>query len=261
MQVQQSIFPDVAADFASGDYVADWQDLGRGFVDQSIPEEEEEEEEEHFLMTSWSGPSKHLHHQPVSPDRTRSLSLENDLPVSFLIRSAALEDLTTVGDKGVSVSEEFLQQGPCTDSTERGHEDVQQTVTDQQKMTEFGDKDIPSIATLHPSTGDLSPDPSCEYDQESATPKQDFGSTLLPPQGHTESVNSVSVRDSLVLHEGNHSDLVEYQSSQLAHHPGSPETEGKEVRPPFKDPASSPVTSYGSSTRKSRVPVSQFKGL
>ncbi|XP_053094496.1 microtubule-associated protein tau isoform X6 [Pangasianodon hypophthalmus] len=253
---------DVAADFASGGYNEDWQDLSRGFIDQSIPEEEEEE---HFLMASWSGPSKHLHHRPVSPDRTRSLSLENDLPVSFLIRSAALEDLTAVGDKireseGVSVSEEFLQQGPCIDSTERGHDDGEQTVMNQQKMTQFGDKDIPSMGILHCSNGDLSVDPSCEYIQGSTTPQQDFVSTTLLPQGHIQSLNSVSVRDSyLVPDEGDHSDLVEDQSTQLAHYPGSLETEGNEVIPPLNDSPSSPVTSYGSPSRKSRVPVSQFK--
>lgn len=235
--------------------------MGRGFIDQSIPEEEE-----HFLMTSWSGPSKHLQHRLVSPDRTRSLSLENDLPVSFLIRSAALEDLTAVGDKirereSVSVSEEFLQQ-PCIDSTEKGPKDGQQTVTDQQKMTQFGDKDIPSMGTLHCSNVNLSVDPSCDHDQGSTSLKQEFVSATVLPQSHIQCLTSVSLRDSyLVLHEGNYSDSVEDQSTQLALHPGSLKTEGKEVIPLLKDSTSFPVTSYGSPTRKSRVPVSQFKGL
>ncbi|XP_060795370.1 microtubule-associated protein tau isoform X1 [Neoarius graeffei] len=250
---------DVAADFSSGGYDEDWQDMGRGFIDQSIPEEEE-----HFLMTSWSGPSKHLQHRLVSPDRTRSLSLENDLPVSFLIRSAALEDLTAVGDKirereSVSVSEEFLQQ-PCIDSTEKGPKDGQQTVTDQQKMTQFGDKDIPSMGTLHCSNVNLSVDPSCDHDQGSTSLKQEFVSATVLPQSHIQCLTSVSLRDSyLVLHEGNYSDSVEDQSTQLALHPGSLKTEGKEVIPLLKDSTSFPVTSYGSPTRKSRVPVSQFK--
>ncbi|XP_047015184.2 microtubule-associated protein tau isoform X5 [Ictalurus punctatus] len=252
---------DVAANFPSRGYDEDWQELGRGFIDQSIPEEEEEEEGEHFLMTSWNGPSKHLHHHPVSPDRTRSLSLENDLPVSFLIRSEALEDLTAVGDKikecdGGSVSEEFLQQGPFTDSTERRQDNGQQTVTDQQEMMQFEDKDVPSMGNFYCSNGILSVDPSCEYKQGSTTLKQDFVSATLLPQGHAQSLNSVSVRDSyLVPHKGNHSDLDDDQ----AHYPGSLATEGKEVIPPLEDSASSSVTSYGSPTRKSRVPVSQFK--
>lgn len=261
LKARATIFPDVAANFPSRGYDEDWQELGRGFIDQSIPEEEEEGE--HFLMTSWNGPSKHLHHHPVSPDRTRSLSLENDLPVSFLIRSEALEDLTAVGDKiiecdGGSVSEEFLQQGPFTDSTERRQDDGQQTVADQQEMMQFEDKDVPSMGNFYCSNGILSVDPSCEYNQGSTTLKQDFVSATLLPQGHAQSLNSVSVRDSyLVPHKGNHSDLDDDQ----AHYPGSLATEGKEVIPPLEDSESSSVTSYGSPTRKSRVPVSQFKGL
>lgn len=224
LKASAAIFPDLAADCASGGYVEDWQDLEtRGFIEQSIPEEEED-----FLMTSWSGPSKHLHHQPVSPDRTRSLSLENELPVSFLIRSSALEDLTAVGDK----LRESLQQEPCTESS---HYDEEHTV-----------KDTPSINISLCPNGDLWVDPSCEYIQGSTTPTQD----TLQAQGH--GLNSVSVTDSfLVAHEDNQSDLVEE----------SLETEGKEDVLPLKDSNGSPVTSYGSSSRKSRVPVSQFKGL
>ncbi|KAK3529412.1 hypothetical protein QTP70_031137 [Hemibagrus guttatus] len=227
LKASAAIFPDLAADSASGGYAEDWRDLEtRGFIEQSIPEEEEEE---HFLMTSWSGQSKHLHHRPVSPDRTRSLSLENELPVSFLIRSAALEDLTAVGDK----IRESLQQEPCMDSTESGHYDEEHTV-----------KDTPSIDTSLCPNGDLSVDPSCEYVQGSTTPTQD----TLRAQGH--SLNSVSVTDSyLVPHEDNHRDLVEE----------SLETEGNEDVLPLKDSNGSPVTSYGSPSRKSRVPVSQFK--
>lgn len=224
LKASAAIFPDLVADCASGGYVEDWQDLEtRGFIEQSIPEEVEED----FLMTSWSGPSKHLHHRPVSPDRTRSLSLENELPVSFLIRSSALEDLTAVGDK----LRERLQQEPCTESD---HYDEEHTA-----------KDTSINISLCPD-GDLWVDPSCEYVQGSTTPTQD----TLQSQGH--GLNSVSVTDSfLVAHEDNQSDLVEE----------SLETEGKEDIHPLKDSNGSPVTSYSSLSRKSRVPVSQFKGL
>ncbi|GAA6099619.1 microtubule-associated protein tau isoform X4 [Tachysurus ichikawai] len=245
---------DVADDCASGGYGEDWQDLGtRGFLDQSIPEEGEEEEEvekeEHFLMTSWSGPSKHLHHGPVSPDRTRSLSLESELPVSFLIRSSALEDLTAVGDKitesdSVTVPEEYLQE-PCKDSTERGPNDGVQTVMDQQK-------DTPSMSTLHCPNGDLSVDPSCVHTDGGATPNQDFVNDALLAQGHMQCMSSVSATDPYLVPHKDHSDLDE-------DHPGNLETEGNEAVPPLMDSNSSPVTSYGSPSRKSRVPVSQFK--
>lgn len=265
LKASAKIFPDVAADFASGGYDDDWQGLGRGFINQTIPEEEEEQE--HFLMTCWSGPAKHLQHLPVSPNRTRSLSLESDLPGSFLFRSAALEDLTAVGDKireseGISVSEEFLPEDSCIDSTERGNDEMQQTVAEHQKTTEFGEKDIPNMAVLHCSNDNLAVDTSSEYNYADTTPKQDFDNAVLLTQGDTQNLDSVSVRDSyLELHKGSHCDFLEDQGTQLAHYPGSPETEGKEVIPPLKDSTSSPVSSYGSPTRKSRVPVSQFKGL
>lgn len=139
---------------------------------------------------------------------------------------------------------------------------MQQAVTEQQKMAQFAESDIPSMAILHCSNGNLSVDPSSEYKQGSTTPKQDFDSTMLLPQGHTESLNSVSVRDFyLVPNESNQSDLLDNQSTQLAHHSGSLVAEGKEVISALKDSTSSPVPSYGSPSRKSRVPVSQFKGL
>ncbi|XP_060719914.1 microtubule-associated protein tau [Tachysurus vachellii] len=250
---------DVADDCASGGYGEDWQDLGtRGFLDQSIPEEgeeeegeeeEEEEEEEHFLMTSWSGPSKHLHHGPVSPDRTRSLSLESELPVSFLIRSSALEDLTAVGDKiteseSVSVPEEYLQE-PCKDSTERGHNDGEHIVMIQQE-------DTPSMSTLHCPNGDLSVDPSCVHTEGGATPNQDFVNDALLAQGHMQCLSSVSATDPYLVPHKDHSNLDE-------DHPGNLETEGNEAVPSLMDSNGSPVTSYGSPSRKSRVPVSQFK--
>ncbi|XP_047673568.1 microtubule-associated protein tau isoform X2 [Tachysurus fulvidraco] len=254
-QMENGISPmkDVADDCASGGYGEDWQDLGtRGFLDQSIPEEgeeEEEEKEEHFLMTSWSGPSKHLHRGPVSPDRTRSLSLESELPVSFLIRSSALEDLTAVGDKiteseSVSVPEEYLRE-PCKDSTERGHNDGEQTLMDQQK-------DTPSMSTSHCPNGDLSVDPSCVHTDGGATPDQDFVNDALHAQGHMQCLSSVSATDPYLVPHKDHSDLDE-------DHPVSLETEGNEAVPPLMDSNGSPVTSYGSPGRKSRVPVSQFK--
>ncbi|TSK14518.1 Microtubule-associated protein tau [Bagarius yarrelli] len=240
---------DVAADLASGGHGEDWRDMGtRGFIDQSIPEEDEEEE--HFLTITSSNTSKHLHHQPVSPDRTRSLSLESEIPVSFLIRSEALEDLTAVGDKirgskGGSVSDEFLPEEPCTDITEKRHSDGQQTLMDQHTT---------SVDILHCHNSDLFMDSSFVYIQENLSTDQDLeiNDTVLT-KGHIPGLNSVSLSDSyLVPHQGIPSDLDEdYPDGHL-------ETEGKEDSP-LKDSSGSPVTSYGSPSRKSRVPVSQFK--
>ncbi|KAL2077957.1 hypothetical protein ACEWY4_025642 [Coilia grayii] len=67
----------------------------------SHDEEEEEDDEVDMLRSSWpAGPAHPLH-----PDRARSLSLEGEPPSSFLVRSAALEDLTAVGESPVQVEE------------------------------------------------------------------------------------------------------------------------------------------------------------
>lgn len=62
-----------------------------------------------MLRSSWPAGPSHPLHRPLSlsPDRARSLSLEAEPPASFLVRSAALEDLTSVGESPLEL-EEFL---------------------------------------------------------------------------------------------------------------------------------------------------------
>ncbi|XP_072522861.1 uncharacterized protein [Salminus brasiliensis] len=238
------MFPDLAVGFASGGHGEDC----RGFVDHRRTEEDKEEEETDFLRSSWAGPPKHPHHRPVSPDRTRSLSLENDLPVSFLIRSAALEDLTAVGDKiretqEPPASDEFPQQGLSVDDFKSHHEGPPQTATSRQPQeTTSGDGDVPSMSISHYANGTISVEPSLEYGQGCALPKQDFASVRLRQEDNMQ-------RDSFVGPQKKEQDTE------------CPEREAEEVSCPSKSQLGSPSTSSGSPARKSLVPVAQFKGL
>lgn len=215
-----AIFPDVSGGLASGGHGEDWRDMSRSFVPDRIPEEEEEEEErEQFLMKSWAGQAKHPHEHPVNPDRTRSLSLEGDVPSSFLIRSSALEDLTTVGQRMEEIQEVSL-------STEL-----------PSKLSESSQKERLMSGGLCSANDSSSEDTNCEYDQ-GATPKQDriLTSSTLPSQEDPSASSG-----------------EEDQSQWSVYHP--------EHSDPVKNLAWCPNPSSGSPPRKSRVPVSHFKGL
>ncbi|XP_066519949.1 microtubule-associated protein tau isoform X1 [Hoplias malabaricus] len=220
---------DLAMGLASGGLGEDWRDPAWSSVDHRLTEEGEEE---HFLRSSWAGSSKHPHHRPLSPDRTRSLSLENDLPVSFLIRSAALEDLTAVGDiletDEAPVSDEFTQHGLPSEDFIHHHEDGLQTKTYQSPMTQDGG--VPHTIISDYSSGTLPVDPSRGRTEQ----QLDFACV----KGHME-----SGRDSTDTEK--HSDV---QCALKSHDTESPEVEGK-----------SAGASRGSPARKSLVPIAQFK--
>uniref|UniRef100_A0A8B9KI78 Uncharacterized protein n=1 Tax=Astyanax mexicanus TaxID=7994 RepID=A0A8B9KI78_ASTMX len=262
---------DLAMGFASGCHGEDFPGSGWGFVNHTIAEEEEDD----FLRSRWSGPLKHPHHRPVSPDRTRSLSLESDLPVSFLIRSAALEDLTAVGDKiregegdEAPASEESPQQGLLSiQDFQSNHEDASWTATSQPKeSTLLAEGDVPSLSISHYANGSVSVDPSLlECGQSSSGPKQDFSSTRFQPDVEEEKEEE-DVEDFLKSSRDDSNGPQKVQGAQLHRTQGlqdwkteDPEMEGDEVCCPSKSQLGSSSTFSGSPARKSLVPVAQFK--
>lgn len=91
---QEALFPALAAGFSSDGYDqhSDWS---------CVDHQRIQEQDEDLLRGSWAEQPVHSHHRrtSVSPDRTRSLSLENEPAATFLVRSAALEDLTSVRER------------------------------------------------------------------------------------------------------------------------------------------------------------------
>uniref|UniRef100_W5LPS2 Microtubule-associated protein n=1 Tax=Astyanax mexicanus TaxID=7994 RepID=W5LPS2_ASTMX len=244
--------------FASGCHGEDFPGSGWGFVNHTIAEEEEDD----FLRSRWSGPLKHPHHRPVSPDRTRSLSLESDLPVSFLIRSAALEDLTAVGDKiregegdEAPASEESPQQGLLSiQDFQSNHEDASWTATSQPKeSTLLAEGDMPSLSISHYANGSVSVDPSLlECGQSSSGPKQDFSSTRFQPDVEEEKEEE-DVEDFLKSSRDDSNGPQKVQGAQLHRTQGlqdwkteDPEMEGDEVCCPSKSQLGSSSTFSGS---------------
>lgn len=98
------MFPALAAGFSSDgfDQHSDWSNADH----QRIQEQDED-----LLRSSWTDRPVHSHNRrtSVSPDRTRSLSLENEPPAAFLVRSSALEDLTSVGERIVEARPPYTE--------------------------------------------------------------------------------------------------------------------------------------------------------
>lgn len=98
------MFPALAAGFSSDgfDQHSDWS---------CVDHQRIQEQDEDLLRSSWADRPVHSHHRrtSVSPDRTRSLSLENEPPAAFLVRSSALEDLTSVGERIVETRAPYTE--------------------------------------------------------------------------------------------------------------------------------------------------------
>ncbi|XP_076844110.1 uncharacterized protein LOC143488971 [Brachyhypopomus gauderio] len=228
-----AMFLDLAVGFTSRSYEEHWLLSGRRFLGHRITEEEEEveeeeveeEEEDDVLKRSWAGRGKPPHHGSVSPDRTRSLSLENGLPVSFLIRSSALEDLTTVGDRlkeneeasaSTGCPEQILSQ-VSIDSSESYHDDVPQATTCQPQL--LPQRHVQKEVRFEPVRG-----PS-----------------LTATMG--ASIASAEAKGTLGPHDPKNLDSKRGPSQ------------------PSEDSAGTPGSTHGSPARKSLMPVAQFKGL
>ncbi|XP_076154288.1 uncharacterized protein mapta isoform X2 [Alosa pseudoharengus] len=104
-RVEARPFPLTQVPTAAAELGREWGSTGA----ESFPigSEEEEVEDEDLLRSSWPAGPTHPLHRPLSlsPDRARSLSLEAEPPASFLVRSAALEDLTAVGESPLELDE------------------------------------------------------------------------------------------------------------------------------------------------------------
>lgn len=242
------MFPGLALGFSLGGHGEEWRDSDWGFVDHRLTEKEE-----HFLRTSSTGPPMQPHHRPVSPDRTRSLSLENDLPVSFLIRSTALEDLTAVGHtiretEEALVSGEFPQQGLPHDGYKSHDKDRLQTLICRPKITSKAG-DMPGVSISNYTNGTFLANQSLEYGHGTTVQKQEFDVKQVP-KGHKQIEGSDLASYSLEPQKG-----VEIQCALRSTLSENPEMEEKAVS------LGSPSSSSGPPARKSLVPVAQFKGL
>lgn len=203
--------PALAAGFSSDGY------------DQHSDHQRIQEQDEDLLRSSWDGQPVHSHHRrtSVSPDRTRSLSLESEPPVTFLVRSAALEDLTSVGERIVEA------RAPYSD-----------TLQEEEELSFYGnesheeEKNLPAWASRAQTT------PAEPVYAPPETKEHSFTRTL--PHEHTGTVTEkVDATLSGVI--------AADEDAETAKTPTS--TSG------------SPKGVHGSPARKSLVPVAQFKGL
>ncbi|KAL1263931.1 hypothetical protein QQF64_004286, partial [Cirrhinus molitorella] len=186
------------------------------------------EQEEDLLRSSWSGRPTHSHHRrtAVSPDRTRSLSLENEPPVTFLVRSAALEDLTSVGERIVEARAPYSETH-C------------ETLQEEEELSFYGNENhvkeekLPAWASR-----------TLAGHEPSETKEHSFTKSL--PQEHTESLGETQENVNTTLSGVNHNVIGE-------------DAKTTEATPPSTSTIGSPKGVHVSPARKSMVPVAQFK--
>uniref|UniRef100_A0A8C1Y185 Microtubule-associated protein n=1 Tax=Cyprinus carpio TaxID=7962 RepID=A0A8C1Y185_CYPCA len=189
------------------------------------------EQDEDLLRSSWSGRPVHSHHRrtSVSPDRTRSLSLENEPPVTFLVRSAALEDLTSVGERIVEARAPY---------SETLHEEEEMSVYSNESHAE--EEKLPAWASRAQTTlAECAP---------SETKEHSFTKTL--PYESMEAMGKVQEKADATLSGGNHNVIVTTKDA---------ETKKTEATPSSTSTIDSSKGVHVSPARKSLVPVAQFK--
>ncbi len=213
------MFPALAAGFSSDGYDqhSDWSRVDP----QRILEQDED-----LLRSSWSG---HHRRTAVSPDRTRSLSLENEPPATFLVRSSALEDLTSVGERTVEA------RAPYSETLQEEEE-----LSFYRNETHDEEETLPAWASRAQTT-------LAKY-APSETKEHSVSKTL--PHEHMEAMGEVQEKVDAML------SVVDRSVSATA------EDDGKtEATPPSTSTIGSPKGVHVSPARKSLVPVAQFKGL
>lgn len=160
------MFPALAAGFSSDGYDqhSDWS---------CVDHQRIQEQDEDLLRSSWAEQPVHSHHRrtSVSPDRTRSLSLENEPPATFLVRSAALEDLTSVGERIVEARAAY---------SETLQEEEELSFYDNESHAE--EKKLPAWASRAQTTAESVYAPS-------ETKEHSFTSTL--PHEHMDTMGAV----------------------------------------------------------------------
>uniref|UniRef100_A0A8C1XQ98 Microtubule-associated protein n=1 Tax=Cyprinus carpio TaxID=7962 RepID=A0A8C1XQ98_CYPCA len=207
----------LAARFSSDGYDqhSDWS-----LVDpQSILEQDED-----LLRSSWSEQPVHSLHRrtAVSPDLTRSLSLENEPPVTFLVRSTALEDLTSVRERTVEARAPYSE-----------------TLQEEEELSFYGIESHVEEETL-PVWASRAQTTLAEY-APSETKEHSVSKTL--PHEHMEATGEVQEKVNATLSGVDHS-----------------KDDGKtEATPPSTSTIGSPKGVHISPARKSLVPVAQFK--
>lgn len=209
------MFPALAAGFSSDGYDqhSDWSRVDP----QRILEQDED-----LLRSSWSG---HHRRTAVSPDRTRSLSLENEPPATFLVRSSALEDLTSVGERTVEARAPYSE-----------------TLQEEEELSFYCNEIHDEEETL-PAWASRAHTTLAKY-APSETKEHIVSKTL--PHERMEAMGEVDATLSVV------------DRSVIA----TAEDDGKtEVSPPTTSTIGSPKGVHVSPARKSLVPVAQFKGL
>ncbi|XP_048026301.1 microtubule-associated protein tau isoform X3 [Megalobrama amblycephala] len=180
--------------------------------------------QEQDLRSSWDGQPVHSHHRrtSVSPDRTRSLSLESEPPLTFLVRSAALEDLTSVGERIVEA------RAPYSD-----------TLQEEEELSFYGnesheeEKNLPAWASRAQAT---LAEPVYAPPE---TKEHSFTRTL--PHEHMDAMGTVTEKVDAAL------------SGVIA------ADEDAETEKTPTSTSGSPKGVHGSPARKSLVPVAQFK--
>lgn len=208
------MFPALAARFSSDGY------------DQHSDQQRIQEQDEDLLRSSWDGQPVHSHHRrtSVSPDRTRSLSLESEPPVTFLVRSAALEDLTSVGERIVEARAPYSE-----------------TLQEEEELSFYGnesheeEKNLPAWASRAQATL------AEPVYAPSETKEHSFTRTL--PHEHMDAMGTVMEKVDTTLSGVNAA------------------AEDAETEKTPTSTSGSPKGVHGSPARKSLVPVAQFKGL
>ncbi|XP_058650431.1 microtubule-associated protein tau isoform X8 [Onychostoma macrolepis] len=187
------------------------------------------EQDEDLLRSSWSGRPVHSHHRrtAVSPDRTRSLSLENEPPATFLVRSSALEDLTSVGERTVEARAPYSE-----------------TLQEEEELSFYSNESHVEEETL-PAWASRAQTTLVEH-APSETKEHSVSEAL--PHEHMEATGEVQEKVDATLSAVDRSVIA------------TAEDDGKtEATPPSTSTAGSPKGVHVSPARKSLVPVAQFK--
>lgn len=252
-------------------------------------DEEEEEEDEDMLRSSWPAGPAHPLHRPLSlsPDRARSLSLESEPPSSFLVRSAALEDLTAFDERQRPLEVEELR-GACAAAAAISGVNEGQLFGYGEQNAAYGGRQIspererrsapnPSGSPSVSASSGLGRTPQLDGNSGSPWGKQLQGKGPVfpsPPPSTDSSPLGPAEREITVQRphgddggQSFHSATGPLHSdSSDPHGKGMPVGKGGDAKGSEKkeNGASSPLlerVSQSSPARKSYVPVAQFKGL
>ena len=252
-------------------------------------DEEEEEEDEDMLRSSWPAGPAHPLHRPLSlsPDRARSLSLESEPPSSFLVRSAALEDLTAFDERQRPLEVEELR-GACAAAAAISGVNEGQLFGYGEQSAAYGPRQItpererrsapnPSGSPSVSASSGLGRTPQLDGNSGSPWGKQLQGKGPVfpsPPPSTDSSPLGPAERENAVQRPHGDDGGQSFHSATGPLHSDSSDPQGKGMpvgkggdakgSEKKENGASSPLlerVSQSSPARKSYVPVAQFKGL